>query len=68
MLASVNPVTRQTQVIERSVEQLLRQSFRDDVNPYLMPNDALTCYDSDVTNLRDVAGALLDVIAPFKLL
>ena len=68
VLASINPVTRQTQVIERSVEQLLRQSYRDDVNPYLMPNDALTCYDSDVTNLRDVAGTLLDIIAPFKLL
>lgn len=68
VLASKNPITGQTQVIERSVEQLLRLSNRDEVNPYLMPNDAVACYDSDVTNLRDIAGAVLEIMTPFKLL
>lgn len=67
MLASINPLTRQTQVIERSVEQLMRQANRDDINPYIMPNDAITCYDSGVTNLRDVARTLVDILAPFML-
>ena len=68
LLASQNPLTGRTEVIERSVEQLVRQAHRDEMNPYLMPNDAVACYDSDVTNLRDVAKALGDVLSPFKLL
>ncbi|USD29179.1 polysaccharide biosynthesis/export family protein [Pseudoalteromonas sp. SCSIO 43201] len=67
-LVSNNPITGQTQVIERSVEQLMRMPYRDLINPYVMPNDAIACYDSDVTNLRDIAGTLLDLIAPFSAL
>jgi polysaccharide export outer membrane protein len=68
MLASINPMTNQTQVIERSIEQLVREANRDEINPYVMPNDAIACYDSSVTNLRDVARTVLDVITPFTLL
>lgn len=68
VLASVNPITQQTQVIERSVEQLMRGSNREAINPYLMPNDAVACYDSDVTNLRDVAKTVLDFINPLALI
>lgn len=68
VLASTNPLTRETQVIERSVEELVRQSHRDQINPYLMPNDAVACYDSAVTNLRDVGRTLMDIITPFSLL
>lgn len=68
VLASVNPITQQTQVIERSVEQLMRGSNREAINPYLMPNDAVACYDSDVTNLRDVARTVLDIINPLALI
>lgn len=67
MLASVNPLTNQTQVVERSVEQLMRMPNRDDINPYVMPNDAIACYDSGVTNLRDVARSVFDVLVPFTL-
>ena len=38
------------------------------INPYLMPNDAVACYDSDITNYRDIAKTLTDLIIPFKLL
>jgi polysaccharide export outer membrane protein len=68
MLASIHPITNQTQVIERSVEQLMRQANRDDINPYVMPNDAIACYDSDITNMRDVARTIVDVLTPFLLL
>jgi protein involved in polysaccharide export with SLBB domain len=67
MLASINPITNQTQVIERSVEQLIRLANRDEINPYVMPNDAIACYDSGVTNIRDVAETIADVMSPFKL-
>lgn len=66
LLASNHPITGETQVIERSVEQLMRQAVREDINPYLMPNDAVACYDSTVTNLSSVASTLVTLIAPFK--
>ncbi|MFT6330994.1 MAG: protein involved in polysaccharide export with SLBB domain [Bermanella sp.] len=68
MLASVNPITNETQVIERSVEQLMRHANRDDINPYVMPDDAIACYDSGVSNLRDVARTIVDLLTPFSLL
>jgi protein involved in polysaccharide export with SLBB domain len=68
MLASVNPMTNETQVIERSIEQLMRHANRDDINPYVMPDDAIACYDSEVTNLRDVAETIVDLLTPFTLL
>ncbi|SMF54625.1 Periplasmic protein involved in polysaccharide export [Alteromonadaceae bacterium Bs31] len=67
VLASKNPITDEFQVIERSVEQLMRAPHREDINPYLMPNDALACYDSDITNLRDFAKSVSEVIIPLKL-
>jgi len=68
VLASTNPITGQYQVVERSVEALMRQAQNEVANPYLMPNDAVACYDSDVTNLRDVANFVMDLINPIKAL
>lgn len=68
LLASKHPITGETQVIERSVEQLMRFGNREAINPYLMPDDAVACYDSSVTNLRDIASAVLDITAPFRVL
>jgi protein involved in polysaccharide export with SLBB domain len=68
VLASKNPITGETQVIERSVEDLIRMPNQSETNPYLMPNDAIACYDSTVTNFRDIAGTLADILIPIKLL
>lgn len=68
VLASRNPFTGRTQVIERSIEELLRHPDRDVLNPYLMPNDAIACYDSDISNARSLARSLLDILSPIKLL
>lgn len=68
VLISANPITRKTQVVERSVEALVRQSHRDDINPYLMPDDAVACYDSTITNLRDVSRTIFDFLVPLSLL
>lgn len=67
VLASKNPITQEIQVIERSVEQLFRQAHLEDINPYLMPNDALACYDSDVTNIRDFARGVSEILSPIKI-
>ncbi len=68
VLVSVNPITQQTQVAERSIEQLIRHSDRDNINPYVMPNDAIACYDSNMTNFRDITRAIADILTPFSLL
>jgi protein involved in polysaccharide export with SLBB domain len=67
VLASRNPITGETQVVERSIELLMRQAHLERINPYLMPNDAIACYDSDVTNIRDAAKSITDVLLPFEL-
>lgn len=68
LLASTNPITGRYQVVERSVESLMREAHDEYQNPFLMPNDAVACYDSDVTNLRDVANFVMDLINPIKAL
>jgi len=55
-------------VIQQSIEELVRNHKRDEFNPYLMPNDGIACYDSNVTNIRDVARSLSDIFNPISLL
>ncbi len=61
VLFSRNPVTGVSAVIERDIEDLLRRADRDDYDPYLLPGDALACYDSTVTNITEI-GRVLGVI------
>ena len=57
-----------TRVIQRSIEELVRNHNRDEFNPYLMPNDGIACYDSNVTNVRAVARTIRDLFDPVSLL
>jgi hypothetical protein len=34
----------------------------------MMPNDALACFDSEVTNIRDVARTLTELLNTFGLI
>ena len=61
VLVSVNPETGESEVIERDVEALIRRADRDLYNPVIMPNDAIACYDSSVTNVREVLRSLGDL-------
>lgn len=54
VLISRNPTTGESIVIERNIEELLRNADRDDSNPFMMPGDAIACYDSAVTNTLEV--------------
>lgn len=58
VLVSRNPLTGNSVVIQRDLETMLRRGDRDDFDPYLLPGDAIACYDSTVTNLADVARVL----------
>jgi protein involved in polysaccharide export with SLBB domain len=64
VLISRNPVTGESEVIARSIEDLVRRSDRDDFNPVLLPNDAIACYDSHVTNARDVIAMVSETVSP----
>lgn len=62
VLFSRNPVTGVSVVIERDIEDLLRRADRDDYDPYLLPGDAMACYDSTVTNIAEI-GRVLGAVA-----
>ena len=65
---STNPVTRETEVVQRSVEDLLRDKDRDHINPYLMPDDGVACYDSPMAEGVDLAHSLDAILAPIRLM
>ncbi|GGZ99811.1 polysaccharide export outer membrane protein [Arenicella chitinivorans] len=54
-------------VIRRSINQLLANASDYAVNPYLMPDDGVACYDSRFTNLRDVARGVGELFGPILL-
>ncbi len=54
VLVRVNRLTGETTYLDRSVEDLLHNSHNDEDNPFLMPRDGVACYDSTLTNTRDV--------------
>ena len=58
VLFSRNPVTKISVVIERDIEDLLRRADRDDYDPFLLPGDAIACYDSTVTNISEIGRVL----------
>lgn len=64
VLISRNPVTGESEVIARSIEDLVRRADRDRYNPVLLPNDAIACYDSHVTNVRDIVRAFGEILSP----
>ena len=69
VLISRNPITGRSVVISREIETLVRDADRDDNDPYLMPGDALACYDSRAMTLVDaisLAGSALTPVALYK--
>ncbi len=64
VLISRNPKTMETEVIQRSIEELVRSADRDTINPFLMPDDAMACYDSTVTEMRDALSILQTAVLP----
>lgn len=62
VLISRNPKTQQTEVVQRSIEELVRSADRDSINPLLMPDDSIACYDSKATEFREVLTNLGGVL------
>lgn len=66
ILVRTNRLSGETIAIERKVEDLLRQSQSDENNPFLMPRDGVACYDSDITNIRDIFDTINDFLSPLN--
>lgn len=64
VLISRNPLTGHSVVIGRSVEGLVRGADRDDLNPMLMPGDAMACYDSDAMTFVDAINLAGNLLGP----
>lgn len=58
ILMSRNPETKVSVVIERDIEDMLRRADRDDYDPFILPGDAVACYDSAVTNFAEALKVL----------
>ncbi|WP_051311559.1 polysaccharide biosynthesis/export family protein [Zooshikella ganghwensis] len=67
ILVTQSPVTQQPITIEREIEGLIKNPERLDINPYLMPNDNIVCYDSTITNFRDIGRTILDILIPVSI-
>ncbi len=67
VLVRKNPLNGKQEVETRSIKELLMNPDNDDINVFLMPNDSVGCYDSGVTNIREIANTIFDIIVPFSL-
>lgn len=68
VLIRTDPISGREETLKRSVDQLLQAPAQNDINPFMMPNDSVACYDSGVTNLRDISRSFADIVLPFTLL
>ncbi|QYJ06870.1 polysaccharide biosynthesis/export family protein [Qipengyuania flava] len=64
VLISRNPMNGRSVVIERDIEKLVREADRDTYDPFLMPGDAIACYDSRWTNLSEAIGVVSQGLTP----
>lgn len=67
VLVTRNHGSKRQLVIRRTINQLLASSSDSSVNPYVMPNDGVACYDSQFTNFRDVARGVVEIVSPLFL-
>ena len=67
ILITRNYGSKKQLVISRSINQLLANSSDSSINPFVMPNDAVACYDSRFSNFRDVARGLVEIVSPLFL-
>lgn len=68
LLVGTDRLTGLTRAVERDIETLLEQPGDSKENPLLMPGDAVACYDSTVTNARDVSRTITDILSPFSII
>ncbi len=69
LLIQTDDMTGSLRTSEYSVDDLISDATQSSAdNPYLMPDDAIACYDSRNTNIRGILGTVVDFINPLNLL
>ena len=67
LLVRTNRLTGETNYLDRPVEQIMRHSYNEVENPLLMPRDGIICYDSRMTNFRDILRTIGDIFFPWRI-
>jgi polysaccharide export outer membrane protein len=67
-LIQTNRLTGETKILEQEVEELLRNPNNQDVNPHLMPEDSVICYDSNRSDIQGTASFINSILSPFRLI
>lgn len=57
-----DPITGKSTAKEYRVHDMLAHPNDLIENPYVMPNDAVACYDSEMTNIRDATRMLNEIL------
>ncbi len=68
VLVRTDPISGREEALKRPVDELLLNPELNEVNPFMMPNDSVACYDSGFTNFRDIGRSFSDILFPFTLL
>lgn len=68
ILVTKNPLTQEIDVIERATSTLITHAWVPGMNPVLLPSDSIACYDSRVTNFREIVRTLTEIIIPASIL
>jgi protein involved in polysaccharide export with SLBB domain len=68
LLVSRNPITMELTSHAYRVYDVTRNANDTRNNPYLLPEDAIACFDSSVTVMRDLGRTLVDVLSPLEVL
>ncbi len=68
VLVRSEPLPGHQEALDQPINALLQAPQDSRINPHLMPNDSVACYDSGVTNLRDIAATIAALLLPFSLL
>ena len=68
VLVRTNRLIGETTYLDRPVEDLIRDSHNEVENPLLMPSDGIACYDSRMTNTRDILKTIGEIFLPLRIL
>ncbi|MEZ9370225.1 polysaccharide biosynthesis/export family protein [Shewanella sp. 10N.286.51.B2] len=68
ILVTKNPLSNQIDIVERSIDGLIQTAWNNESNPVLLPGDGLACYDSRVTNIREIARTVTELVVPTTLI
>ena len=58
LIANLSLIEQHLALMADDIEEMRARADRDDYDPYLLPGDAIACYDSSVTNIAEVGKVL----------